>query len=372
MVTQSVGAELADTAARGGKPASPNHLTPQTAFGRCCAVRASRAPNGARLALPLRSDSADGLWPLLRGPREPRSQRRATRASLTYLQFGEMPIYLDHAATTPLRREALDVMLPLLGEQFGNPSSVHGYGRAARAALDEARERFAAPLNAETREIIFTAGGTEAINLAVKGVAWAGKARGTRLVTSGVEHHAVMHALRHLEKFGFEVVTLPVDRYGRVDPEQLDAAINDRTILVSLLMANNEVGHGPAADRDHPPRAHSPGSGHPPRRGSGRAVHGDRHARARRRHDQLQRPQVRGAQGRRRALPAARNDPAAAAPRWRPGALSPRGHGERRRRSRHGRRVRARPRGAGRRRRRASPLSATGCATRSWRCPTWS
>ncbi len=94
----------------------------------------------------------------------------------------------------------------------------------------------------ETREIIFTAGGTEAINLAVKGVAWAGKARGTRLVTSGVEHHAVMHSLRHLEKFGFEVVTLPVDRYGRVDPEQLDAAINDRTILVSLLMANNEVG----------------------------------------------------------------------------------------------------------------------------------
>ncbi|HYI23188.1 MAG TPA: cysteine desulfurase family protein [Candidatus Limnocylindrales bacterium] len=153
-----------------------------------------------------------------------------------------MAIYLDHAATTPLRREALDAMLPLLGEQYGNPSSVHAYGRAARAALDEARERFAAPLNAETREIIFTAGGTEAINLAVKGVAWAGKARGTRLVTSGVEHHAVMHALRHLEKFGFEVVTLPVDRYGRVDPEQLDAAINDRTILVSLLMANNEVG----------------------------------------------------------------------------------------------------------------------------------
>ena len=153
-----------------------------------------------------------------------------------------MPIYLDHAATTPLRREALDAMFPLLGAVYGNPSSVHGFGRAARAALDEGRERFAAQISAEPREIIFTAGGTEAINLALKGVAWAGKARGSRLVTSGVEHHAVMHAMRHLEKFGFEVVTLPVDRYGRLDPEQLDAAINDRTILVSVLMANNEVG----------------------------------------------------------------------------------------------------------------------------------
>ena len=153
-----------------------------------------------------------------------------------------MPIYLDHAATTPLRREALEEMMPLLTEDFGNPSSVHGYGRRARAALDEARERFAAPLNAQPREIIFTGSGTEAINLAIKGIAWAGKARGHRLVTSAVEHHAVLHTLRHLEKFGFEVVTVPVDRYGRVDPEQLDAAINDRTILVSLMMANNEVG----------------------------------------------------------------------------------------------------------------------------------
>ena len=153
-----------------------------------------------------------------------------------------MSIYLDHAATTPLRREALEEMLPLLTEDFGNPSSVHGYGRRARAALDEARERLAAPLNAQPREIIFTGSGTEAINLAIKGLAWAGKARGHRLVTSAVEHHAVLHALRHLEKFGFEVITLPVDRYGRVDPEQLDGAINDRTILVSLMMANNEVG----------------------------------------------------------------------------------------------------------------------------------
>ncbi len=153
-----------------------------------------------------------------------------------------MPVYLDHAATTPLRREVLEAMLPLLTDDFGNASSVHGYGRRARAALDGARERLAAPLNAQPREIVFTAGGSEAINLAIKGVAWAGKARGNRLVTSAVEHHAVLHTMRHLEKFGFEVVILPVDRYGRLDPEQLDAAIDDRTILVSLLMANNEVG----------------------------------------------------------------------------------------------------------------------------------
>jgi cysteine desulfurase len=153
-----------------------------------------------------------------------------------------MSIYLDHAATTPLRREALDAMLPLLTDNYGNPSSVHEPGRHARAALDEARERVAGPLNAEPREIIFTGSGTEAINLAIKGIAWAGKARGTRLVTTAIEHHAVLYTMRHLEKFGFEIVVLPVDRYGRVDPEQLDAAINDRTILVSLMLANNEVG----------------------------------------------------------------------------------------------------------------------------------
>jgi cysteine desulfurase len=153
-----------------------------------------------------------------------------------------MPIYLDYAATAPLRREALEQMLPLLTDDFGNPSSVHSFGRRARAALDDARSRMAGSLNAEPRELIFTSGGTEAINLALKGAAWAGKARGNRLITTAVEHHAVLYALRHLEKFGFEVVVLPVDRYGRADPEQVDAEINDRTVLVSLAMANNEVG----------------------------------------------------------------------------------------------------------------------------------
>ena len=153
-----------------------------------------------------------------------------------------MPIYLDHAATTPLRREVLDAMLPFLTDSYGNPSSAHSFGRATRSALDDAHERVARALNAEGREIVFTSGGTEANNLALKGAAWAGKAHGHRIVTSAVEHHAVGHTLRYLEKFGFEVVALPVDRYGRVDPDQLEAALTDRTILVSIMLANNEVG----------------------------------------------------------------------------------------------------------------------------------
>jgi cysteine desulfurase len=153
-----------------------------------------------------------------------------------------MAIYLDHAATTPLRRDVLDAMLPFLTDAYGNPSSAHVFGRAARAGLDEAHEQVASRLNAQAREIVFTSGGTEANNLALKGAAWAGKARGHRIVTSAVEHHAVGHSLRYLEKFGFEIIEVGVDRYGRVDPDQLDENINDKTILVSIMLANNEVG----------------------------------------------------------------------------------------------------------------------------------
>jgi cysteine desulfurase len=153
-----------------------------------------------------------------------------------------VPIYFDHAATTPLRPEALEAMLPFLGGDFGNPSSPHSFGRRARAALDEAHERIAAQINAGPREIVITSGGTEALNLALKGAAWAGKARGHRIVTSAVEHHAVLHALQQLEKFGFEIIELPVDRYGRVDPDDVAAAINERTTVVAIQLANNEVG----------------------------------------------------------------------------------------------------------------------------------
>jgi cysteine desulfurase len=158
------------------------------------------------------------------------------------VQSAPMAIYLDHAATTPLRPEALESMLPFLTEQFGNPSSAHSFGRATRAALDEAHERVARRLHAEPREIIFTSGGTEANNLALKGAAWAGKTRGHRIVTSPIEHHAVGHTLEHLGRFGFEIVEVSVDRYGRIDPDELDAAITDKTILVSIMLANNEVG----------------------------------------------------------------------------------------------------------------------------------
>jgi cysteine desulfurase len=153
-----------------------------------------------------------------------------------------MPIYLDYAATTPLRREALEAMLPHLSENFGNASSPHVFGRRARAALDEAHERVGRAIGAQAREIVFTSGGSESNNLAVKGAAWAGKARGHRIVTSSVEHHSVGYALRYLEKFGFEIVELPVDRYGRVDPGSVEAAITPKTILVTVMLANNEVG----------------------------------------------------------------------------------------------------------------------------------
>ncbi|MGZ3632267.1 MAG: cysteine desulfurase family protein [Candidatus Limnocylindrales bacterium] len=153
-----------------------------------------------------------------------------------------MSVYLDHAATTPLRREALEAMLPFLTETFGNPSSAHVFGRRARAALDEAHEMAAGSIGAGPREIVITSGGTEAINLALKGAAWAAKTYGNQLITTAVEHHATLHTARYLEKFGFEVVELPVDRYGRVDPDELAAAISDRTVLVSVILANNEVG----------------------------------------------------------------------------------------------------------------------------------
>jgi cysteine desulfurase len=203
-----------------------------------------------------------------------------------------MPIYLDHAATTPVRREVVDAMLPFLTESFGNPSSAHAFGRVARAALDEAHDRLASNLGVEPREVVFTSGGTEANNLALKGAAWAGKARGHRIVTSSIEHHAVGHALRYLEKFGFEIVELPVDRYGRVDPDQLEAELSDRTILVSIMLANNEVGTlQPIAEIAERVRA----------------IRRPAAARARRRPRLDQRPQVRGAEGDRRVVREARD-----------------------------------------------------------------
>lgn len=153
-----------------------------------------------------------------------------------------MSIYLDHAATTPLREEVLAAMLPYLTEHFGNPSSLHGSGRRARQGLDEARESVAAILGAKPREIVFTGGGSEADNLAIKGAAWAASGRGRHIVTSSVEHKAVLNTCAILERSGFEITYLPVDRYGRVDPAEVAAAIKEHTTLVSIMYANNEVG----------------------------------------------------------------------------------------------------------------------------------
>jgi cysteine desulfurase len=184
---------------------------------------------------------ADYLTDVTTGGEPPLPLSRARAAGDRAYNPG-VSIYLDHAATTPLRPEALEAMLPYLGEVFGNPSSPHSYGRRARTALDEAHERIATAIGAGPREVVITSGGTEALNLALKGAAWAGKVRGHRILTTAVEHHAVLHPLRHLEKFGFEVVELPVDRYGRIDPATIEAALTDRTILVAVQHANNEVG----------------------------------------------------------------------------------------------------------------------------------
>ena len=153
-----------------------------------------------------------------------------------------MRIYLDHGATTPLRAEVLEAMLPYLTEHFGNASSLHAEGRRARQGVDEARERIAAIIGAKPREVVFTSGGSEGDNLAVKGAAWAASAKGRHIVTSSVEHKAVLNPCSILERSGFEVTYLPVDRYGRVDPTEVEAAITDHTALVSIMYANNEVG----------------------------------------------------------------------------------------------------------------------------------
>ncbi len=149
-------------------------------------------------------------------------------------------VYMDHGATTPLREEALEAMLPYLKEKFGNPSSIHSFGREARKAINEAREKTARALGADPEEIFFTSGGTESNNMAIRGAARL-KGKG-RLITSAIEHHAVLDVCKDLEKDGFEVLFLPVDRYGMVDPRAVEEAIVPGTILVSIMMGNNEVG----------------------------------------------------------------------------------------------------------------------------------
>ncbi|HEY8339814.1 MAG TPA: cysteine desulfurase family protein [Egibacteraceae bacterium] len=156
-----------------------------------------------------------------------------------------MTVYLDHAATTPLDPRVLEAMRPLLEHDFANPSSIHAPGRAARAAVERAREQVAAALGVSPLEVLFTSGGTESDNQAVKGIAWAGRdaGRGAHVVTTAIEHHAVLDAVEWLGSAqGFEVTVVPVERDGVVDPERLLAAVRDDTVLVSVMAANNEIG----------------------------------------------------------------------------------------------------------------------------------
>jgi cysteine desulfurase len=151
-------------------------------------------------------------------------------------------IYMDHNATTPLRAEVLEAMLPYLREEFGNASSLHSFGIQARRAVERAREKVATALGAQPRETVFTACGTESDNQAIKGVAFANRDKGDHIVTSSIEHKAVLETCQYLEKHGFRVTYLPVDEYGVVDPDGVANAISKQTILVSVMFANNEVG----------------------------------------------------------------------------------------------------------------------------------
>ncbi|MBA2878850.1 cysteine desulfurase [Anoxybacillus kamchatkensis] len=151
-------------------------------------------------------------------------------------------IYFDHAATSPVHPQVVEAMIPYMTTYFGNPSSIHSFGRESRRALDEAREIIAKTIGAKANEIIFTSGGTEADNLALVGVAMANRDKGRHIITTSVEHHAVLNTCKYLQKQGFDVTYLPVDEHGIISVEQLKSALRDDTIIVSVMFGNNETG----------------------------------------------------------------------------------------------------------------------------------
>ena len=151
-------------------------------------------------------------------------------------------VYLDHSATTPLDPEVLDRMIPYFSEKFGNANSMHSFGQEGAYAVDESRRKIADILGAKPTEIYFTSGGTEADNWAIKGMAAKLRKKGNHIITSSIEHAAVISSCRQLEDFGFKVTYLPVDGTGTVDPDELKKALTDKTVLVSIMLANNEIG----------------------------------------------------------------------------------------------------------------------------------
>ena len=151
-------------------------------------------------------------------------------------------IYMDHNATTPVHPEVVEAMLPYYTEDYGNASSVHAFGRKARGAMEEAREKVSKLIGAQPREVIFTSGGTESDNAAIAGIAFENSKKGKHIITSLVEHHAVTNTCKHLETHGFRVSYLGVDRYGMIDPDDVRKAIADDTTLITIMYANNEIG----------------------------------------------------------------------------------------------------------------------------------
>ena len=151
-------------------------------------------------------------------------------------------IYMDNAATTPTDVGVIETMNPYYTLKYGNPNSVHFFGQETRDAVEKARIQVAHLIGATAREIIFTGGGTEADNHAIKGIAWANQKKGNHIITTKIEHHAVLHACNFLEKHGFRVTYLPVDKFGLIDPEDVKKAITEKTILISVMHANNEIG----------------------------------------------------------------------------------------------------------------------------------
>ena len=151
-------------------------------------------------------------------------------------------VYLDHGATTPIREEVTEALLPYFSDAFGNASSIHTFGQRARKAMEDARRRVAHVMGAGPEEIIFTSGGTESDNLAIKGIAYASQGEGKHIVTSSIEHPAVLNCCQQLEREGYEVTYLPVDKFGLVNPDSVSDALKPETVLVSMMLANNEVG----------------------------------------------------------------------------------------------------------------------------------
>ncbi len=159
------------------------------------------------------------------------------------MREGIRAIYMDHAATTAVDPKVVEVMLPYFTRIYGNASSIHAWGRAASEAIEGARKTVAAILDVQPKDIIFTSCGTESDNLAIRGVAFASRAKGNHIITSSIEHHAVSHTCKQMEReFGCRVTYLPVDQYGQVDPDKVGRAITDKTILITIMYANNEVG----------------------------------------------------------------------------------------------------------------------------------